>query len=372
MDSWERRVKQIKAGFFQTAEDAQRYHRNIYENQGIIRVKNVIEVEHVVNHAVGSVVDVGTGTGRFAIPMHDAGCKVTGVDVAEPMLEVARKAAGGRSIDWVLGDVEALPFDDKSFDTVASLNVIIHLPQWREAVREFQRVVKDDGRIIFDMYSGDHVEIANRHGIKYGTRAQNNHDAAFFSEVRVAEMCSFIESCGMTVDAIIPHDLLNSNHLIQDRLGAGFEDYCKYIKSELITNDDAFNFWLFVERNIIPRLPTEATLEYIVVAINGQGGRNQVPKPLSSYSRPFAAQGFLRELLAQDYERIRSIATDLLSQGSVRFMHELSRRLFRHLDPNINLSSLFPEQAEMINKLASPFAFANQYFGFLTNLFSRP
>ncbi len=67
------------------------------------------------------VLDVGCGTGVLATAsaavVGDAG-SVTGIDVNDGMLEVARLAEA--DVSWVLGAAESLPFDDASFDRVVS------------------------------------------------------------------------------------------------------------------------------------------------------------------------------------------------------------------------------------------------------------
>jgi ubiquinone/menaquinone biosynthesis C-methylase UbiE len=55
------------------------------------------------------VLDVGCGTGTFAILLADRGFEVTGVDPALAMLEVARAKPGGYRLRWIHGDATSLP-----------------------------------------------------------------------------------------------------------------------------------------------------------------------------------------------------------------------------------------------------------------------
>src|SRR5207253_10888381 len=61
-----------------------------------------------------AVLDACCGTGDLAIACAHAGGRVTGLDFSEAMLERARRKAP--ELDWVRGDLLALPFPDASFD----------------------------------------------------------------------------------------------------------------------------------------------------------------------------------------------------------------------------------------------------------------
>src|ERR1051326_6398471 len=60
------------------------------------------------------VLDAACGTGDLAIIAARAGGNVTGLDFSEAMLERGRRKSS--DIDWIRGDLLALPFDDDSFD----------------------------------------------------------------------------------------------------------------------------------------------------------------------------------------------------------------------------------------------------------------
>ena len=64
-------------------------------------------VEPVEPVETARVLDAGCGTGRVAVRLAELGFRVVGVDVDESMLEVARAASP--DVDWILGDVAALP-----------------------------------------------------------------------------------------------------------------------------------------------------------------------------------------------------------------------------------------------------------------------
>jgi demethylmenaquinone methyltransferase / 2-methoxy-6-polyprenyl-1,4-benzoquinol methylase len=91
------------------------------------------------------VLDACCGTGDLALADEQAGGKVTGVDFSERMLARAREKS--RSVDWVLGDVTALPFPDGSFDAVTVGFGIRNVPDPEAGLVELARVLRSGGRL---------------------------------------------------------------------------------------------------------------------------------------------------------------------------------------------------------------------------------
>jgi SAM-dependent methyltransferase len=84
--------------------------------------------------------DVATGTGEVALRAARAGADVTGIDIAPAMIEGARaKDAEGR-IAFEVGDAQALPYEDASFDVVTSVFGVIFAPDHRATANELARV----------------------------------------------------------------------------------------------------------------------------------------------------------------------------------------------------------------------------------------
>lgn len=114
----------------------------------------------------GVVLDVGTGTGRAALVLAEAGAQVTAVDASAEMLRVAeaRAKARGADITFGIGDAHQLAFESRSFDTVVSLRVLMHTPDWRQCLAEACRVARN--RVIVDYPAAASVaaiQAATRH-----------------------------------------------------------------------------------------------------------------------------------------------------------------------------------------------------------------
>ena len=97
--------------------------------------------------------EIGCGTGYFTLNLMQEGVIATAVctDVSPGMLEALRANAGrlGLTVDTVVSDAAALPFEDASFDLVLGHAVLHHLPEPERAFAEFMRVLRPGGVLLF-------------------------------------------------------------------------------------------------------------------------------------------------------------------------------------------------------------------------------
>jgi demethylmenaquinone methyltransferase/2-methoxy-6-polyprenyl-1,4-benzoquinol methylase len=90
-----------------------------------------------------AVLDACCGTGDLAIACARAGGRVTGLDFSERMLERAREKAP--SIEWVRGDLLALPFPAGSFDAATVGFGVRNVADLATGFRELRRVLRPGG-----------------------------------------------------------------------------------------------------------------------------------------------------------------------------------------------------------------------------------
>lgn len=116
------------------------------------------------------VLDVACGTGVVAVTCARQGARTTGLDLTPELIERAREnsAIAGVDVDWHVGDVEELPFEDAAFDTVLSQFGHMFAPRPEVAIAEMLRVLKPGGTIAFstwppELFLGRVFQLASRY-----------------------------------------------------------------------------------------------------------------------------------------------------------------------------------------------------------------
>lgn len=156
--------ERIKMYWTKRAHDFSLVRRNELQNNMYERWQNEIS-KFLPDHKPLKVLDIGTGTGFFAILIAEQGHKVTGVDITPAMIEEARELAGERKLDicFEIMDAQNLDFPNESFDAVISRNLTWTLPDPGRAYAEWLRVLKPGGVLLnFDADYGEHERSQSR------------------------------------------------------------------------------------------------------------------------------------------------------------------------------------------------------------------
>ena len=111
------------------------------------------------SQARGDVLEVAVGTG-LNLDAYPPETRLTGIDLSDEMLEIARNRARdlGREVVLQQGDAHALSFDDATFDTVVCTFGLCAIPDIDLALDEMSRVLLPGGRLILV----DHVASSSR------------------------------------------------------------------------------------------------------------------------------------------------------------------------------------------------------------------
>jgi SAM-dependent methyltransferase len=115
------------------------------------------------------------------------GAQLVAIDQSARMVEIAR----GRGIDAWVGDVQALPFDDGSFDAAVAAWVLFHVPDLDLGIGELARVLRPRGRLVAATNYADHLfemfELAGaleqRFVLTFGAEDGEEHLSRHFARV---------------------------------------------------------------------------------------------------------------------------------------------------------------------------------------------
>jgi 2-polyprenyl-6-hydroxyphenyl methylase / 3-demethylubiquinone-9 3-methyltransferase len=95
------------------------------------------------------ILDLGCGAGFLSNVLAADGHCVTGVDLAEGALRVARAEDKTQSVQYEAMDARALQYADESFDAVCAMDVLEHVVSWEALVKEAARVLRPGGLLFF-------------------------------------------------------------------------------------------------------------------------------------------------------------------------------------------------------------------------------
>lgn len=105
----------------------------------------------------GLILDVGCGTGFSMQEIQDSDLKTKGIDISQPMLDIARK----KGFKVKQADFRKIPYKDNSFDAIISISALqwVHGKSYDEIVdyytdtaSEFKRVLKKKGKAVIQFY----------------------------------------------------------------------------------------------------------------------------------------------------------------------------------------------------------------------------
>lgn len=109
-----------------------------------VDARDVVAAE-LRRRAARSVLEVGCGWGELAERIgRETGAEVAALDLSPRMVELACE----RGVNACVGDVQALPFDDSTFDAVVAAWMLYHVPDLDRALAEIARVLRPGGALV--------------------------------------------------------------------------------------------------------------------------------------------------------------------------------------------------------------------------------
>ena len=121
------------------------------------RMDKKVEFEHLCRYRLARlltknkiVLDAACGSGYGSWELSAAAQKVTGIDISEETIEYAKEKYVADNLEYIVGSVAKLPFENEQFDVVISFETIEHVDETTQNLflKEIGRVLKKDGLLI--------------------------------------------------------------------------------------------------------------------------------------------------------------------------------------------------------------------------------
>jgi ubiquinone/menaquinone biosynthesis C-methylase UbiE len=201
---------------------------------------------HQLFKEVGSnswrILELGCGTGRLSVERAKQHSFLVGVDMSKSMANIASsrfRNARLKNLALVLGNANAIPFSDNSFEGVYAILLINLMPDYRITLKEISRVLVPGGILVFNVPNlisiyypaGLYVNIRRK------TTTGNVAGYRYSHWFTQAELRDVMESNGLTIEEIWgepPHVRFADNLPPLNAMGLG-RIFCKslYIKARL-------------------------------------------------------------------------------------------------------------------------------------------
>lgn len=141
------------------------------------------------------VLDLGCGPGIESKKLAVAGFNVTGFDLSDGLIEIARQQNPG--LVFIQGDMRKLPYPEDQFDGVFAKASLLHVPKqdMENVLREVRRILKSKGLL--------HVAVKEeRAGESEAERTESDYGykyTRFFSYWNMPQLVSLLERCGFRI-----------------------------------------------------------------------------------------------------------------------------------------------------------------------------
>jgi 2-polyprenyl-6-hydroxyphenyl methylase/3-demethylubiquinone-9 3-methyltransferase len=99
------------------------------------------------------VLDIGCGAGLLTNALAKAGHTVSGIDLSESSLEIAKKYDQTKKVRYLTANAYSLPFANEEFDVVCATDVLEHVEDPRLLIAEAGRVLKSNGLFFFHTFN---------------------------------------------------------------------------------------------------------------------------------------------------------------------------------------------------------------------------
>ena len=195
--------------------------KRLNRRHGIVEYTTAMKYIHEILKGINSpkIIDIGAGTGKYAVSLSNEGYNVTAVELVKHNLMTLK--ANGSKVKAYLGNATILKkFKDNSFDVALLFGPMYHLIRNEDKIKalmEAKRIVKDGGYILVSYYMNEYAIITHGfkdnnivNAIKNNEVDENFHitpsDTDLYSMVRLEDINYFKDETSLTRINIVSQD----------------------------------------------------------------------------------------------------------------------------------------------------------------------
>jgi 2-polyprenyl-6-hydroxyphenyl methylase/3-demethylubiquinone-9 3-methyltransferase len=150
-----------------------------------------------------AILDVACGGGLLANPLAEAGHEVTGIDLSEDSLMVARKHDATQTVTYLSMDARQLTFPEGRFDVVCMMDFLEHLSERDEVIREAARVLRPGGWFFFHTFNRNPLSrLIAIQGVEWFVKNTPKHMHVYDLFLKPAELRELCAKRGLAVDVV--------------------------------------------------------------------------------------------------------------------------------------------------------------------------
>ncbi len=135
----------------------------------------------------------GSGYGSRLIKKYFHPREIQALDLDPRMIALAKKRGSDPSISFRVGSAARLPYKDRTFDAVIEFAIIHHIPDWKNCLKELQRVLRPGGEIILEDLSRETFETTL--GKMYKKVLQHPYSKMYYRE----EFVEYLQELGFKI-----------------------------------------------------------------------------------------------------------------------------------------------------------------------------
>lgn len=196
----------------------------------------IAEIQSVFSQA--KVLDIGCGAGLLSNELSRQGMDVTGVDISEASLAVARRYDTAGRVNYRSCDANQLPFADGSFDVACALDFLEHVETPSKVVAEAARVLRPGGLFFFHTFNRNFIAwLFGIKGVEWFVKNTPRNLHCYRNFIKPSELISMCRQSGLQVMAMRGLEPVIGQRAFWKMLATGIVDdefEFKFTKSSLL------------------------------------------------------------------------------------------------------------------------------------------